>query len=70
MTDLEIDKRIEYFNIHIRNQKNLRKVYRFDSAKQIEFRYDGYGYYYIYSYSKLIIRTNSIIRAMKIYHEL
>jgi hypothetical protein len=70
MTDLEIDKRIEYFNVHIRNQKNLRKVYLFDSAKQKEFRYDSFGYYYIYSYSKLTIRTASLREAMKTYHEL
>jgi len=70
MTDLEIDKRIEYFNIHIRNQKNLRKVYLFDSAKQKEFRYDGFGYYYIYSWFKLIIRTNELKKAIKTYHEL
>ena len=70
MTDLEIAKRVEYFNTHIIRQKTVRKVYLFDSAKQKEFRYDGFGYYYIYSWFKLIIRTNSLTEAIKTYHEL
>jgi hypothetical protein len=70
MTDLEIKKRMEYFNIHIRNEKNLLKVYCFDSAKQKEFKYDGFGYYYIYSLSLLIIRTNELKEAIEKYHEL
>ena len=70
MTDLEITKRCEYFNTHIIRQKTARKVYLFDSEKQKEFRYDGFGYYYIYSWFKLIIRTNSLTEAIKTYHEL
>jgi hypothetical protein len=68
MTDL--DKRIEYFNTHIIREKTVRKVYLFDDSKQKEFRYDGFGYYYIYSWFKLIIRTNSLTEAIKTYHEL